>query len=107
MTFAAALVEDILALEVGPDVPSDPAATRDWVTERLAGAGQVTRLGLAVAAGAVAAAVRVRHGRPYAALDVERRRAIARRLLDTRLPLAGDYARALRALAITHAFEAG
>ena len=43
---------------------------------------------------------------PYEKLPDERRRALARRLIDSGLPLVSDWVRAMRALALSYYFEA-
>jgi len=79
--------------------------TCEWVVQRVRGAGQVTRLGLTAAAVLIGAAVRLRRGRPYAALADDTRRATARRLASSRLPVVGEYVRAVRSLTVSFLYE--
>ena len=101
----AALTDDLVELDFGPVTEDERTRTRAWVVGRVAGAGQVTRAGLAVAGLVVAAGVVLTTGRPYQALSPERRRAVARRLAATRLPVAGEYVKAIRSLAVAYLFD--
>ena len=104
--FLAAFAEDLAELDAGPLDDELRGRTRDWVLARVGGAGAITRLGLGLTGALLGGAVLVAARRPYAALPVERRRAVARRLAATRLPLAGEYVKAVRALALTYVYDA-
>jgi hypothetical protein len=103
--FLAAFTGDLLELELGPLPEEERKETVAWVRTRVRGAASVTRLGLTVAGLAVATTVAVLARAPYTRLPEERRRAVARRLAATRLPVAGEYVKAVRSLAILHAAE--
>lgn len=105
-TFLPALTRDVIALEAGSVEPEIADRATAWVTSRFAGAGDVTALGLRVTGLLLAIAVSVTTGRRYAGLPDERRVRVARRLLDSRLPLVGEYVKAVRALALTYVYEA-
>jgi hypothetical protein len=105
-SFLNAFAADLIDLEMGPLPSGLPERATTWVVTRMAGAGDVTRLGLALTGALIATSVRVRSGRAYAALPPERRRAMTARLAKTRLPLAAEYVRAVRALAVTYIYDA-
>jgi hypothetical protein len=71
----------------------------------MAGTGQVTRAGLLLTATLIDTGVRLRTGRSYAALPPARRRAVARGLAASRLPLVGDYVRVVRSLLVSCFYE--
>lgn len=104
--FLRAFTADLVDLELGPV----PAELRDrtcgWVSDRVWGSGQLTRAGLGLVGAVLAAGVRTRTGKRYRDLPPERRHAIARRLLGTRLPLAGEYVKAVRSLAVAYVYDA-
>ena len=77
-----------------------------WVLTRISGAGDLTRAGLAAAGLRLAVGVRLTTGRPYDRLTPDRRRAMVRWLAATRLPVAGEYVRAIRSLAVAYVYEA-
>ena len=105
-SFLGAFAADLIELEMGPLPSGLPERATNWVVTRIDGAGDVTRLGLALTGGLIAAVVRLRSGRAYTALAPERRRAMTERLARTRLPLAAEYVRAVRALAVTYVYDA-
>jgi hypothetical protein len=105
-SFLAAFAGDLIDLELGPLPAGLRDRARDWVVERMLGAGDVARTGFVLIGTLLAARVRARTGRSYAALDAERRRAIASRVARTRLPLVADYVRGIRSLAVTYVYEA-
>jgi hypothetical protein len=104
--FVAAFTEDLVALELPAGDESLQQRTRDWVLARIEGAGDVNRRGIALVALVLAAGVRVATGRAYTSLAPQRRQAIAARLAATGLPLAGEFTRAVRALAVTYFYDA-
>lgn len=101
--FLAAFTSELVEAEMGERARPE---TADWVVQRIYASGQITRFGLASTAALLAAALHVRHRAPFFALPQERRAAAARALAATRLPLAADFVRAVRALAVTHAYQA-
>lgn len=104
--FLAALTDELLELELGPVDAELRDRTRAWVVERFAGAGDLTRFGLAMTGNLMALAIALTEGRPFQRLPEPRRRAIAARLARTRLPLAGEYVKAIRSLAVAYVYEA-
>jgi hypothetical protein len=104
--FTPSFVADLVALELGDLPPAVQERTRAWVLTRMSGAGDVARLGLRLAGALIAAGVCVRTGRPYARLPGERRRAVAGWLAGTSAPVAAEYVRAARSLAVTYAYDA-
>jgi hypothetical protein len=104
-SFLSAFVRDLIALELAAVDDAAAERTRAWVVARVDGAAEITRLGMMLVGTLIAAAVRASTGRAYAALPDRRRLRIARRLASTRVPLAGDYVRAVRALTVSHAYE--
>ena len=106
MSFLAALTEDLVELELGPLTPELRDRTVAWVDARFAGSGSVTRFGLAATGTLLAAVVGVAARQPYERLPAERRRRIAQRLASTRLPLAAEYVKAIRSLAVSYVYEA-
>jgi len=104
--FLQALTDDLVELELGPLEPHVARGTRAWVSARVSGAGDFTRFGLSVVGTVLAAAVRIRTARAYDRLPAARRRRIAARLGATTLPLASEYARVIRSLAVAYVYEA-
>jgi len=104
--FLGALTDDLVELELGPLEPELARGTREWVVERVAGAGDFTRFGLTAVGMVLATAVRVATARAYDRLPATRRLKIAARLGRTRLPLASEYTRVVRSLAVAYVFEA-
>lgn len=102
--FLSAFADDLISLEIEPD-DRRRERTRAWVVERLAGAGQVTRLGIGLTGVLLGACVRAATGRGYDRLPPGRRRRVAGWLCRSSLPLVADYVRAVRALAVSHAYE--
>lgn len=103
--FLDSLTRDLIDREFGPVDADTRDAAAAWVRERFAGAGDVTAPGLRVTGRLVAAAILVIERRPYAALPAERRAAVLGRLLTTRMPLAAEYVRAIRSLAVAYVYE--
>jgi hypothetical protein len=103
--FLSAFAGDLIDLELGPLPANLRERAIDWITSRVAGAGDVARLGLTLTGRLIGAGVRLRLGRAYAALPAERRRRVASRLASSRLPLVAEYVRAVRALAVTYVFD--
>ena len=104
--FLAVFAGELAQLECGPLDDELLERTRAWVLARFAGAGAVTRAGLA-AAGLAAATVALVFGRaPYASLPAERRHAVTRRLAGTSLPAVAEYVKAVRALVISYVYDA-
>ncbi len=104
--FLSDLTDDLVELEVGPVSAELRERTRSWVQARVAGSGSVTRLGLRATGMLLSVVVVTATGRPYHRLPADRRRAVARRLAGTRLPLAAEYVKAIRSLAISYVYEA-
>jgi hypothetical protein len=104
--FTAAFVSDLLDLEVDDVDPGLQARATDWVLARVDGATQPARVGLLVTAALLAGGVLLTQRAGYDELPDERRRALARRLADSGLPLVSDWVRAMRALALSYYFEA-
>jgi hypothetical protein len=104
-SFLRVFTADLIALELGNFDPATREQTSAWVLERLEGASDLTRLIFTVISAGLGLAVRVRSGARYADLTDGRRWAIAERLAATRTPPIADFVRALRALAVTHAYE--
>ena len=104
--FLAVFTGDLLDLEAGPCEPELRQRATDWVLARIGGAAQPARLGLVATTLLIAAALQVSARGAYEQLPDERRRALARKLIDTRLPLVSDWVRAVRALALSYYFEA-
>ena len=104
--FLAAFTEDLVDLELGPVSPELRDRARQWVVARVGNAGDVARLGLTVAGTALAVGVRIRTGRSYDRLAPQRRSELARRLAGSRLPIAAEYVKAVRSLAVAYVFEA-
>jgi hypothetical protein len=103
--FLSTFTADLIDLELGPLPAGLQERATAWVGARMAGAGDVARLGLGVAGGVIGAGVRLRFGRAYAALPSERRRRVTARLAKSRLPVVAEYVRAVRALAVTYVFD--
>jgi hypothetical protein len=76
------------------------------VLARVDGATQPARAGLLVTAALLASGVLLSQRAAYDELPDERRRAVARRLIGSGLPLVSDWVRAMRALALSYYFEA-
>ena len=105
-SFASLFADDLIALELPGISAQLRHRTHVWVLTRIGAAGDVARLGLELTGALLALAVRLRHGRAYGQLDPERRRAVAAWLAATSLPLAAEYVRAVRSLAVTYAYDA-
>ena len=103
--FAADLARDLVALELGPVGPGEAERAQRWVAQRIDGAPEVTRLGLAAIGALVAAGVRLGTGRAYASLPDERRLRVARALAASHAPLLADFVRAVRALTVSYVYE--
>jgi hypothetical protein len=103
--FLPTFAEDLFDLELPASEADLRVRTATWVVERMAGAGQVTRAGLLLTATLIETAIRLRTGRSYAALAPARRRAVARGLAASRMPLVGDYVRVVRSLLISCFYE--
>ncbi len=104
--FLESFTRDLVDDELGPLPPDLTEGAVDWVQARVAGAGDVTRLGLRVASTAVAAGVRLRTGHAYGSLPDAERRVLAARIARSRLPIVGELTKAVRSLAITYVYEA-
>lgn len=100
-----ALIDELLALDIGSIGDDDAALARMFVMSRVRRAGSPTRLGVAVAAALIDSAVRLLAGRRFAELPPDERALWARRLSATQLPVAAEFVRLLRSLLITYAFE--
>ena len=104
--FVAAFAGDLAELEFGPLPPELRQRVAEWVALRVAGAGDVTRIGLGVVCAAVALWVRVRSGRAYAELDTRDRRAWEQRIARSGLPGVSELVRAVRSLAVAYVYDA-
>jgi hypothetical protein len=103
--FLRAFTADLISLEL-PELDG-PASqqTRVWVLERIDGADAPARLGMRAASGLLALVLAVIARRPYPDLPEERRRALAARLAATSMTPAAELVRAVRALAVSYAYE--
>jgi hypothetical protein len=104
--FTTTFVSDLVDLEVADADPQLRARATDWVVSRVDGAAQPARLGLLLTASLVALGLRVTQRASYASLPDAKRQEVARRVVDSRLPLVSDWVRAMRALALSYYFEA-
>jgi hypothetical protein len=104
--FTATFARDLLDLEVDDIDPSLRERATDWVTSRIDGAAQPARLGMLATSALLAGALALSRRASYATLPDDERRVVARRLIDSRLPLVSDWVRAVRALALSYYFEA-
>lgn len=104
--FLGAFTADLVELELAPLPDGVAERTRGWVQDRVGGANQTTRAGIATTGLLLGAGVLVATGRPYERLPEARRLAIARRLAASRLPIVAEYVKAVRSLAVAYAFEA-
>jgi hypothetical protein len=99
------LCRDLAQLQAGPLEEAQVLATLDFVTARVAGAGEVTRIGLLVADSALWLLLLVLCGRPYSRLSPARRARIAAAMSRSSLPGVRDYVRAIRSLVLTYVYE--
>ena len=104
--FLTAFARDLAELECGPLNPELGEDVVGWGRERVAGAGDVTRLGLTVVGLGVAGWVRLRTGSSYTALDTRQRSAWTRRIAGSRAPGVSELVRAVRSLTVTFVYEA-
>ena len=104
-SFLTAFTADLIALELPEADEELAAATCAWVVARVDGASQLTCLGLTLVGTLFAAGVRASTGHAYGSLPTGRRRSVARRLVASQLPIVRDYARAIRALAVSRIYE--
>lgn len=104
-SFLETFTDDLVELEFGPLPEATRAGAREWVAARIGGAGEVTRLGLAVAGKLLAVSVRVRTGSAYADLSRARRLQVAAGLAAARGFPAAEYVKAVRSLAVSFVYE--
>jgi hypothetical protein len=106
VSFLGAFTADLVDLEFGPQPQAVRAGAQEWVQTRIAGAGDVTRRGLRVAALALAGGVRLRTGHAYEGLPDAERRAIAERIAASSLPIVAEFVKAVRSLAVAYVYDA-
>jgi hypothetical protein len=100
-----AFAEDVVALEFAPGNPGLARETAHWVGERVIGAGPLASSGLLAPALALDIAMLARYASSYPHLARGQRMKIAGRLVSTHMPLAVDWVRAIRLLAVPYVFE--
>jgi hypothetical protein len=100
-----AFAEDVVALDFVPESTGLARETARWVGERAIEAGPLAGSGLLAPALALDMAMLARYARPYSSLTNGQRTKIAKRLARTRMPLAVDWVRAIRLLAVPYVFE--